>query len=403
MQVGIIGAGLSGLACAVELEKNGVDVTVFEKTNQAGGRVKTDDFEGFKLDHGFQVYLSSYEAGEYYFEYKELQLGSFSPGAHIFDGQKMSLMSDPLRKPADLFKTLFNPNATLGDKLLILKLKKMAVETKDVKLEINNQTTLEFLTKFGFSKKIIKNFFKPFFSGVFLESELKTPAGYFLYLFGRFSLGKASLPKNGMQELAIQMQRKLKKKIIFSHEAIKVTKNEIMFHDENKYNFDYVVMATDVTGLKNFGLENEKQWNSVTTSYFKTKSNQLASKYLYLNAKDNKIVNHVACLTAAQPAYAPEGWHLYSVNCVGQNLSSDNDVIKVIVDLKKIFGETEINKWDFIKSYYIKDALPTKTQFGGSVVNKNGIYYCGDHLESASIQGALVSGYKLANIIIRLR
>lgn len=402
-QVGILGAGLSGLACALELEKKGVEVTVFEQRNHVGGRVQTDFIDGFTLDHGFQVYLSSYEAGRYYFDYKDLGLGAFAPGARLIKGVKFSTISDPLRNPKMLFHTLLNPAASFKDKILILSLKRRALKLKAVDNSLNNKTTFQFLTDYGFSKKVINSFFKPFFAGIFLETSLDTPAGYFLYLFGKFSSGSATLPRGGMQSLAVQMQKKLKRKIVFGHKAKQISRTEIIFDDKNTYNFDYTVVATDVTSARNLGFSTEDKWNSVTTSYFKTKSEKWTSKYLYLNTSRLKIVNHVACLTSAQPSYGPKGWHLFSVNSVGQNLDSEEGLDRVTKDLESLFGKDELTTWEFIKSYYIKKALPANPKYGTAQVNLNGVYFCGDYLESPSIQGSLMSGYQLATDILNLQ
>ncbi len=404
LKVGIIGAGLSGLACAIELEKNGFDVTVFEQAHEVGGRVKTEIIDGFLLDHGFQVYLTSYEAGKYFFDYEKLHLGAFAPGACLIKDEQKSIISDPIRNPINFFSTLLNNNATLKDKILILKLKRKASKHKNIDPKLNNQTTFDYLKQFGFSQKIISNFFSPFFAGVFLENQLKTPAGYFLYLFDKFNQGLATLPRAGMQDLARQMQKKLKKAILFGHKAISITNTEITFQDFNKYNFDYVVVATDISSLPKLGFSAKDKWNSVTTSYFKTQSKTFASKFLYLNIENKKkYVNHVACLTAAQPAYGPKDWQLFSVNCIGLDLSSASDTAVVVDDLKKMFGSEEILKWEFIKSFYIKKALPSQTHFGNGGEFINGVYRCGDYLESSSIQGALTSGSKVAQHIVSLK
>ena len=77
----IIGAGLSGLTCAVRLHEAGVPVQLIEASDGVGGRVRTDRVNGFLLDRGFQVYLSAYpQAGEL-LDLEELQLQSFEPGA----------------------------------------------------------------------------------------------------------------------------------------------------------------------------------------------------------------------------------------------------------------------------------------------------------------------------------
>jgi len=61
----VVGAGLSGLTCALRLHQAGIPVHVIEASDGVGGRVRTDQVDGFLLDRGFQVYLSAYpQAGE---------------------------------------------------------------------------------------------------------------------------------------------------------------------------------------------------------------------------------------------------------------------------------------------------------------------------------------------------
>ena len=49
-EVVIVGAGVAGLACALELQKSGVPFALLEKQDGVGGRVRTDIVDGFVLD-----------------------------------------------------------------------------------------------------------------------------------------------------------------------------------------------------------------------------------------------------------------------------------------------------------------------------------------------------------------
>jgi len=61
-KIHIVGAGVSGLVCALELERMGFSPVILEASRNVGGRLKTDMHKGIPLDHGFQVMLTSYPA-----------------------------------------------------------------------------------------------------------------------------------------------------------------------------------------------------------------------------------------------------------------------------------------------------------------------------------------------------
>jgi renalase len=61
MQIAIIGAGISGLTCARQLQAQGHGVTVYEKSDQLGGRCATRDTELGGFDHGAQYFTANSE------------------------------------------------------------------------------------------------------------------------------------------------------------------------------------------------------------------------------------------------------------------------------------------------------------------------------------------------------
>ena len=51
-QVAVIGAGMSGFACASRLMAAGTDVEIFDKGRNPGGRLATRIQDGFAFNHG---------------------------------------------------------------------------------------------------------------------------------------------------------------------------------------------------------------------------------------------------------------------------------------------------------------------------------------------------------------
>jgi phytoene dehydrogenase-like protein len=80
----VVGAGLSGLACAVRLHGAGVPVRVLEASDGVGGRMRTDIVDGFRLDRGFQVFNTAYPESRRVLDLKALDLRSFASGLLVF-------------------------------------------------------------------------------------------------------------------------------------------------------------------------------------------------------------------------------------------------------------------------------------------------------------------------------
>ena len=75
-KVVIVGAGVAGLVCAHVLARRGVRVQVLEAQAEAGGRIRTDDHNGFRLDRGFQVLLTAYPEARRFLDYRALEPGT---------------------------------------------------------------------------------------------------------------------------------------------------------------------------------------------------------------------------------------------------------------------------------------------------------------------------------------
>ena len=112
LDVVIVGAGLAGLSCAKHLQRAGKKVAIYEASDGVGGRVRTDELDGYLLDRGFQVLLTAYPEIETEVDLAALDMRYFSPGALVRVGKKNHVVGDPLREPSTLFPQLLPPLET---------------------------------------------------------------------------------------------------------------------------------------------------------------------------------------------------------------------------------------------------------------------------------------------------
>lgn len=97
VKVGVIGAGLTGLIAAKELSNKGVEISLFEKLSQPGGRMRTEEIDGWKLDVGFQVLLTAYPYLQKHVDFSKLNVLTLEAAATILREGETTAVGDPFR------------------------------------------------------------------------------------------------------------------------------------------------------------------------------------------------------------------------------------------------------------------------------------------------------------------
>ena len=124
----IIGAGISGLACGLEVRQHGLTPLIIDAADAVGGRLRTDRNSGFLLDRGFQVLQTWYPEARRLLDFEALDLRPFDPGALVrFDGC-FHRVTDIWRRPSRSLEMLLSLVATAGDKLRLLTLRRRALQ-----------------------------------------------------------------------------------------------------------------------------------------------------------------------------------------------------------------------------------------------------------------------------------
>ena len=400
----IIGAGISGLIVALELEKNGYHSTIIEASDSVGGRVKTDVYEGYQLDHGFQVLLTSYPAAQKYLNYEELELQKFLPGAVIYENNTSSILGDGFRCFDLLFSTLTTSKVTFEDKLKILKLNRILKnKTLEDIFSEEETTTLQYLKNFGFSQKAIRNFFAPFFSGIFLETTLSTSSRMFEFVYKMFGTGYAALPKAGIAAIPNQLKNKLKSTtFLFNTKVASVEKGLIKLSNGDVLGSNMTIIATDSSSLLSNRKSTKQEWKSCQTLYFETKKRTITKPLIGLLANEFSLINNIFYTTSIANNNSSEK-ELLSVTVVRDHNLHETLLIKeVIRELKEFCG---IDVLRFVKMYDIPKALPKLESLKYAPTKEtievnDSIILAGDQLCNGSLNAAMLSGELAAKVAL---
>lgn len=400
IRIHIIGGGISGLIAAKTLEDFGFSPIILEGSDRLGGRVKTDVVEGFQLDHGFQVLLSNYPAALKYLNFDALELQEFKSGAAIFKKGNLSYIGDPVRDSSVLLTTVFSRVGTLKDKWRIFclqnELKKKSIQKI---FSSKEQTTMDYLKDYGFSSKIIRNFFKPFFAGIFLEEQLVTSSRMFEFVFKMFAEGMAVLPKKGIEEIPKQLASQLSKTKIELNKKVKsIREKQIALEDGAIIETDYLIVATEASSLLSNLSNQQIEWKSCDTLYFKTPNRNIEKSFIGLIANEEALINNLFFHSSLEMENKGVE-ELLSVTIVKNHSLSEKELIsRIKEELKRECG---IKNLTFLKQYKIPKALPKLHNLQYEVAPsetqlKERIFLAGDVQLNGSLNAAMLSGEKAA-------
>ena len=407
-EVIVVGAGLAGLTCARLLHQAKVRVRVLEASDGVGGRARTDEVDGFRLDRGFQVFLTAYPEPRRWLEERALELRRFAPGARVWKGGRLHLLADPLRRPWHAARTALSPVGSFLDKLHVLDLWKQAQAgtVEDVFLR-PQKTSRAYLADVGFSDAMVESFFQPFFGGIFLERQLRTSSRMLEFVFRMFARGAAAVPARGMGALAGQLASRLPEGALRLGTPVEeVFGHRVRLASGARETCDAVVVATDGPSAEALlpGLPPQRT-TSVTCLYFAAPEPPVRGPYLVLNGEGRGPVNNLAVMSEVAPSYAPAGQALVSVSVVAEADSSPELEARVREQLTEWFG-AGVAGWRHLRTYAIAHALPEQLPESFQEPHRRvrlspGLYACGDYRENGSIEGAMVSGRRAAEALLR--
>ena len=392
----VVGAGLAGLACALDLVAAGVPVRVLEASDAPGGRMRTDRRDGFLLDRGFQVFNTSYPQVKRRVQLRALRLSPFTPGALLATASGRTRFTDPTRRPRESGDLLLGRLARPADLVALA-----AMSAADMLFPAQriiaqpDRSTLAALRAARISDELIELFFRPFLAGVFLEDRLETSARFFHLVWRSMLRGTLCLPRDGIGAVPAQLAGLLPAGTIgYETPVAGLTDDGVALADGTELPARAVVVAAGPAQAAALlpGLPPVRT-RMVTTVYHAAPSAPLAEPTLVVDT-ERTILNTVV-LTQVARSYSTDGRALISSSVLGDATGRESEIVARLAGLY----ETDTSGWEHLASYPVADALPAMPSpwpLTRSARYAAGRYVCGDYRATGSVQGALASGTRAA-------
>ncbi len=413
----VVGAGLAGLRCANELTANGLDVRVLEAGDGVGGRVRTDEIDGFLCDRGFQLLNPAYPAVRRDVDVARLGLQSFTAGVAVRREGGLKVLADPRRAPtrlpASLTSGLLRPRELAGlARWIAPALVRPQRLADDPSADQSDTTLSESLDAARVDGPLRREVLEPFLAGVLADDSGETSAAFVKLLVRSFLLGTPGLPRGGMQALPKQIAEPLDGRIDLSSPVVEIVEESSTVRvvtAQADYRARAVVVAVGAQDFEKLTGAGAPRTCALTTWWFAADEAPYDQDLLTLDGRGRSAgerptgpVQHAAVVSNAAASYAPAGRHLVQATCLAGRADADHDEPAVRRQLAELWSRST-DGWQVLTRHVIEHALPAMPpplRATAPTRLRGRLYAAGDHRDTASIQGALASGERVARAVV---
>ena len=379
----VIGAGLAGMNAAIELQKASREVVVLEATDRAGGRVQSDQIDGFTCDRGFQLINAKYPELAALNILDELDFRFADRAISILIHDQLHRIGDPFIYP---FSAFDSATGTIFEKLALIK----ALARKP-RAELS---IAEYLIAAGLGRTF-ERVLLPFLRGVYLTDLTNISATAGLEIIKTFISGKPGLPSHGAGLLSSAIAKQVND--LRLGVTVDSIKSGVVMTSAGQILASEIIVATDsTTAAQLLDLPSVPKLAGCTTWYHSAPNAPVEHGQLIVDGQNRGPVINSLVISNFIPEFAPVGRNLVSTTTdVGITESEARRHLATIY-------ACDNRDWELVAKYEIPAALPIGakriTQPIQTLV-REGIYLAGDGQVSPSQNGALKSG-RLAAIAV---
>jgi phytoene dehydrogenase-like protein len=408
----IIGAGIAGLSAAHHLTSAGVTVSVLEAAPYVGGRMATDVVDGFRLDRGGRLLTTSYPELLRTPGLKGVSIRMFSPGVLVHSegrnyrtgavGSAHSALTvaralagaprpplggavDQARLSGALGRLAATPTARL-----LARTERSAAETSAVR---------------GLPARTVDGFIRPLLSALLCDPDLGTSSRCADLALRAFARGRLFVPAGGAATLPGLLARSLPAGTVRTEVRVTDTSISCVTTEEHgEIACRSLVLATGARAAAELlpGLR-VPGFHPVTVLHHTAPAAPLADPALLLDADRSGPVAHTAVMSAVDPSRAPDGRVLISSTVLGTPPPAADLDRTVRAHLARLYGEPT-DDWELLAVHHDPEAVPAMPpphDLRRPVRVLSGLYVCGDHRDTNTVQGALFSGRRAAHAVLR--
>lgn len=405
----IIGAGIAGLSAAHQLIGAGVDVSVLEAATHVGGRMATHDVDGFRLDHLGPLLSSAYPELGTTPGLEGLVLRDFAPGVLVHSGGRQYRAGD-VRSARGALRAVRSrpsaPRAPLGGAIeqarLGAWLARLATTPESRILARPDRAAHEVLSARGLSSRVVGGFLRPLLSALLGDPGLTTSSRMADLTLREYARGRLCVPSGGSATLPELLAAALPPGTVRT--GVHVTAADITSvrtKEHGELGCRSLLLATGAGAAAELlpGLR-MPAFHPVTVLHHTAPEAPSTGARLLLDADRTGPVAHTAVMSEVDPSRAPAGRALITSTVLGPPPPDLDRSVRA--HLATLYG-TPTDDWELLASRHDPEAVPAMPPPHDPLRPVRvlaGLYVCGDHRDTSTVQGALRSGRRAASAIL---
>ncbi|MCX5242512.1 FAD-dependent oxidoreductase [Streptomyces prunicolor] len=254
----------------------------------------------------------------------------------------------------------------------------------------------------GVPARTIDGFLRPLLAALLCDPELTTSSRCADLALRAFAGGRLCVPEGGAEMLPEVLAAALPPGTV--HTGVRVTAvstTSVTTAEHGEIHCRAVLVATDARAAAELlpGLR-VPDFHPVTVVHHTTDDPPTTGAALLLDSDRGGPVAHTAIVSEVDPSRAPAGRALVSSTVLGPPPPDIDTAVRM--HLSRLYG-TSTTRWETLAVHHTPTAVPVMRpphDLRRPVRLLAGLYVCGDHRDTSTVQGALHSGHRASSAIL---